>query len=189
MYDYPDREILALSVARAVTGALRTALGDDRRATLVTAADPELLGVFEALRGADLDWARVLVLSADGGRESELAARLLADRAAAARLVPLGSDQLAESLPPAVVLLGVDVLGAVGGYHPADDPGPLAGAGAGDADAPCLTLPVLAAAPVIHLVFTGEETHGLVEGAGRQSSDVTTALSVLGPDATMHWAP
>lgn len=126
---YPDREMLAISLADRIAGQLAQHLRTQDRATLCVPGGTSPVQVFETLSGADLDWQRVTVLPGDerwvpGDHKRSngrlLRRHLLKDRAAAARMVdlydasatpqdaaPVLSDRVQHLLPLTVTLLGM----------------------------------------------------------------------------------
>ncbi|WP_411839498.1 6-phosphogluconolactonase [Paracoccus sp. ME4] len=127
--DYPDREMLALSVADRIASQLAQHLRGHDRATLCVPGGTSPAPVFETLSGADLDWSRVTVVLGDerwvDGEHKRSNSRLLRrhllkDKAAAADYIDLYTgdvspdlatdglaDRLAPHLPLTVVLLGM----------------------------------------------------------------------------------
>ncbi len=63
--EYPDREMLALSLADRIASQLAQHLRGNDRATLCVPGGTSPAPVFETLSGADLDWARVTVVLGD----------------------------------------------------------------------------------------------------------------------------
>jgi len=127
--EYPDREMLALSLARKISGQLAQHLRTNETASLCVPGGSTPGPVFDTLSGSDLDWPRVSVFLNDErwvGRDharsnSRLLHRhLLTDKAADARYIDLYtgdaepeaaakalSDQIAPLLPITVLLLGM----------------------------------------------------------------------------------
>lgn len=127
--EYPDREILALSLASRIAGEVAQHLRIGPSASLCVPGGTTPAAVFDALSGADLDWSRVNVLlnderwvdGANPRSNSRLLHRhLLRDRAAAANYIDLYtgaprpedaaeslSEQLRPLLPLSVLLLGM----------------------------------------------------------------------------------
>lgn len=127
--DYPDREMLAMDLANQIAGELRAALAHQERAAIAVPGGTSPGPVFDALCAADLDWSRVDVMltderwvpeSSERSNTRLLRERLLTDRAAAARFLPLYAEaeapegkleelaaDIAPALPLAVVLLGM----------------------------------------------------------------------------------
>ncbi|MCB6177309.1 6-phosphogluconolactonase [Rhodobacter sp. Har01] len=129
-HDYPDREMLHLSLANTIAGQLADYLRREGRATLSVPGGATPGPVFDILSGVDLDWPNVAVVLNDERWVPEdsprsntrlLRQRLLCGKAATARLIPLyqpGAAQpedvldalsqgLAPHLPISVLLLGM----------------------------------------------------------------------------------
>ena len=96
--DYPDREMLAIDVANKLAGELRAALEHEDRVLMAVPGGTTPGPIFDDLCAADLDWSRVDVMLSDERwvpEDSErsntrlLRQRLLVERAAAARYLPL----------------------------------------------------------------------------------------------------
>ncbi|MBY6089832.1 6-phosphogluconolactonase [Maritimibacter alkaliphilus] len=127
--DYPDRDLLALSLADTIASELTAALRHEDRVTLAVPGGTSPGPVFDALCDVALDWSRVdVVLSderwvpVDSPRSNTrlVRERLMVNRAAAATLLPLYqpvdtpeealealSDSLKPHLPLTVLLLGM----------------------------------------------------------------------------------
>jgi 6-phosphogluconolactonase len=127
--EYPDRELMMLSLADAIAGELGGFLRREGRASLCVPGGTTPGPVFDTLAGVDLDWANVAVFLNDErwvpdesprSNTRLLRERLLVGRAAKARLVPLFADAaqpedrleelsagLAPYLPISVLLLGM----------------------------------------------------------------------------------
>jgi 6-phosphogluconolactonase len=127
--EYPDRDLLMLSLANALAGDLGGFLRRDGHASLCVPGGTTPGPVFDILSGVDLDWANVAVflnderwVPGDSPRSNTrlLRERLLVGRAAAARLVPLYAEAerpedrldalaagIAPHLPISVLLLGM----------------------------------------------------------------------------------
>ena len=98
LLEYPDRDMLAIDLANQLAGDLVAALEHKERALLVVPGGTTPGPIFDDLCAADLDWARVDVAlsderwvpeSSDRSNTRLLRERLLTDRAAAARLLPM----------------------------------------------------------------------------------------------------
>ncbi|HMO07760.1 MAG TPA: 6-phosphogluconolactonase [Paracoccaceae bacterium] len=129
IHEYPDRDLMYLSLADRMAGQLADFLRREGAATLSVPGGTTPGPVFDILSGVDLDWSRVAVIlnderwvPDDSPRSNTrlLRERLLHGRAAAARLVPLWAptpapeealDTLADGvqavLPISVLLLGM----------------------------------------------------------------------------------
>ncbi len=127
--EYPDRELMMLSLADRIAGELADFLRRQDRATLSVPGGTTPGPVFDTLSGTELDWSRVAVILNDERWVPEssprsntrlVRERLLRDRAAEAQLVPLHlntdtpeealDDVIAEvtpHLPISVLLLGM----------------------------------------------------------------------------------
>lgn len=127
--EYPDRELLMLSLADRLAGELADFLRREGRASFCVPGGTTPGPIFDTLSGVDLDWANVAVFLNDERWVPEssprsntrlLRERLLRGKAHAAQLVPLYAeaetpepllDALAEGLRPhlpiSVLLLGM----------------------------------------------------------------------------------
>lgn len=127
--EYPDRELMMLSLANAIAGDLGDFLRREGRASLCVPGGTTPGPIFDTLSGVDLDWANVAVflnderwVPDDSPRSNTrlLRERLLVGRAAKARLVPLYAEAdrpedrldelsagIAAHLPISVLLLGM----------------------------------------------------------------------------------
>ena len=127
--EYPDRELLALDVANVLAGALENSLLKHEKVSFAVPGGSTPGPIFDALCGADLDWARVSVLMtderwvpADHARSNAalVRARLLTSRASKANFEPYFragmtaheaapevSQSLEGLLPLSVLLLGM----------------------------------------------------------------------------------
>ncbi len=218
--EYPDREMLIIDLANRLAGDLTAALDHEERALLAVPGGTSPGPVFDDLCAADLDWSRVDVMLSDERwvpEDSErsntrlLKQRLLVDRAAAARFVPLYTpahqpeDVLAElesqiigELPIAVVLLGMGADMHTASIFPgadklteALDPHapiliPMRAPGAPE---PRITLSarVLNAALKKHVLIFGAEKREALEKARNLPVEEAPIRAVL-DGATVHWA-
>ncbi|MDF3606252.1 6-phosphogluconolactonase [Paracoccus sp. DMF-8] len=127
--EYPDREMLALSLANRIAGQLAQHLRMNDRASLCVPGGTTPAPLFDTLSGSDIDWSRVTVFLnderwVDGGHNRSnsrlLRRHLLRDRAAGAQYLDLYtgdagpedaapglSDRIADHLPITVLLLGM----------------------------------------------------------------------------------
>ena len=127
--EYPDREMLYLSLANVIAGQLGDFLRREGRATFSVPGGTTPGPVFDTLAGVSLDWAQVAVILNDERWVPEdsprsntrlLRDRLLVGPAAAAHLVPMYAPTdtpeeslealaagIAPHLPISVLLLGM----------------------------------------------------------------------------------
>lgn len=127
--EYPDRELMMLSLADKLAGELSDFLRRQDRVTFSVPGGTTPGPVFDTLSGIDIDWSRVAVLlnderwvpdTAPRSNTRLLRQRLLVGRAAAATLVPLYRDAptpedaleeltagITPHLPISVLLLGM----------------------------------------------------------------------------------
>ena len=127
--EYPDREMLALSLADRLASQLSQHLRSHESASLCVPGGTSPMQVFETLSGSDLDWGRVTVflgderwVDGDHKRSNSrlLRRHLLQDKAAAADYIDLytgdprpddATDALANAIAPhlpiTVALLGM----------------------------------------------------------------------------------
>lgn len=217
---YPDREMLMLALADVIASQLAETLNAQGRASLSVPGGTTPGPVFDILSGVGLDWANVAVFLNDErwvGEDSPrsntrlLRQRLLVDKAAAARLVPLYAEAaepeavlgaLAEGieahLPISVLLLGMGSDMHTASLFPGADR--LADALASNAPVllpmraeaagePRITLtaPVLAGAMHIHILITGAEKRAAIEAAAGLLA-LEAPVRVVLDNATVHWA-
>ena len=129
LQDYPDRELLMLSLADRIAVDLSEFLRRDGRASFCVPGGTTPGPIFDTLSGVDLDWANVSVflnderwVAEDSPRSNTrlLRERLLRGKALHAKLIPLYqeadqpetmldhlADGLAPHLPISVLLLGM----------------------------------------------------------------------------------
>ncbi len=127
--EYPDREMLSLSLADRMASQLAQHLRANERASLCVSGGTSPMPVFETLSGTDLDWDRVTVflnderwVDGDHKRSNSrlLHRHLLKDKAASAGYIDLYTgdaepelaeaalaERLAPNLPITVLLLGM----------------------------------------------------------------------------------
>lgn len=127
--EYPDREMLFLSLASRISGQLAQHLRVNDSATLCVPGGTSPAPVFEILSGSDIEWPRVTVLLNDErwvegehlrSNSRLLRRHLLKDKAAGARYidlytgdarpedaVPALAEAIAPHLPLTVLLLGM----------------------------------------------------------------------------------
>jgi len=219
--EYPDQDMLAIEVANEIAGDLKTHLFHHDTASLAVAGGSSPGLIFDDLCAADVEWDRVLVMATDErwvAADSErsnarmIRARLLQNRAAAARFLPFHvparepEDVLAElesqiepQLPLSVLLLGMGE-----DMHTASlFPGAKGIEAAVAADAPALavmrpdsqpearvslTARVLDAAIAKHLVIFGDAKRQALERAMAMPPERAPIQAVLS-EVSVHWAP
>jgi len=219
LIEYPDIELLMMNLANRLAGEVRQALAIEDRVSLAVPGGTTPSPMFDDLCAADLDWSRVDVMLTDErwvpdtserSNTRLIRQRLLTDRAAAARLVPLyngaetpeaGLAQLEEGLKPClpidVLLLGMgtdmhtaSIFPGADRLHDAlhgeDIVVPMRAPGAPE---PRVTLSaaVLRDAMSIHILITGAEKRDAIEKA-RDLSPEEAPVSVVLKNATIHWA-
>ncbi|SOB91435.1 6-phosphogluconolactonase [Rhodobacter sp. JA431] len=219
--EYPDRELMMVALSDRIASQLRRALEVQERATLCVPGGTTPGPVFDVLSELELDWARVDVLLNDErwvGEDSPrsntalLRARLLRNKAAAARLVPLYApaphpeDRLEElsegvrgALPLTVLVLGMGADMHTASLFPgadkleealSDTAPEVMALRAEAAGEPRITLTarVLREAMHCHIVITGAEKRAAIERAASLPEIEAPVRTVL-PIATIHWAP
>ena len=219
--DYPNRDLLVSDLANKLAGDLRDVLATQDRASLIVPGGSTPGMIFDVLCDANIDWASVDVMLSDERWVPEtsersntklLRKRLLVNRAAAARFVPLylpysepeeALKELKQSyrvvLPISVLLLGMGTDMHTASLFPsADRLGealavdapillPMRAEGANEPRV-TLTAPVLNGAVKKHLVIFGEEKRNAFEAA--KSSPVRDApVRAIMNDLMVHWAP
>ncbi len=129
LIEYPDAEMMMMRVADVIAGELKNCLLVHEHASFAVPGGTTPGPIFDALSAVDLDWARVHVMltderwvpeSSDRSNTRLLRERLLVDKAAAAKYIPLYAEaetpeeklpELAEGLKPelpiSVMLLGM----------------------------------------------------------------------------------
>ncbi|MCH2093491.1 MAG: 6-phosphogluconolactonase [Rhodobacteraceae bacterium] len=218
--DYPDREMLVINLANQLAGDLSQALDHRERVAFAVPGGTTPGPIFDHLCAADLPWDRTDVLltderwvpgDSDRSNTRLLRQRLLVNRAAEARLLPLYApadhpedrlEALEAAIAPALPL-GVVLLGMGADLHTASIfPGADRLDDALDAKAPIL-LPMRApgapepritlSARVLngalrkHVVIFGQEKRDALEAGRNFSHAEAPVLSVL-DGATIHWA-
>jgi 6-phosphogluconolactonase len=129
LVEYPDREMMMLSLANSIASELGGFLRREGRASLCVPGGTTPGPIFDTLSGVDIDWSKITVFLNDErwvGEDSPrsntrlLRDRLLVARAAQAQLVPLYAEAetpeavlealsrgIAPHLPISVLLLGM----------------------------------------------------------------------------------
>lgn len=218
---YPDREMLMVALADTIASQLRETLAREGRAVLSVPGGTTPGPVFDILSGVALDWENISVLLNDERWVPEdsprsntrlLRERLLRDRAAAARLVPLYApaprpedrlDELAAGvaavLPITVLLLGMGADMHTASLFPgadrlaealAPDAPVLMALRAAAAGEPRITLtaPALRSAMHCHILITGDEKRAALDRAA-QLPEAEAPVRIVLNTATIHWAP
>lgn len=218
--EYPDREALFMGLADRLSSELGETLRMEEGATLCVPGGSTPGPVFDLMSASRLDWDRVTVLlnderwvpeSSERSNAGLLRRRLLVERAAAARYLPLyAPDQAPEEaipalaaaiephLPISVLLLGMGADRHIASLFPGADR--LAEALAADAPIllpmraeaagePRVTLSarVLAGAMRIHILITGDEKRAALDSARALPPEEAPVRAVLA-NATVHWA-
>lgn len=219
--EYPDRDMLAIEVANEIAGDLKTHLLHHDGASFAVAGGSTPGQIFDGLCAADIDWDRVQVMATDERwvpAESErsnarmIAARLLQNRAAAARFIPFyvpgrepeavlaDLESLVEpQLPISVLLLGMGedmhtaslFAGAEGIEAALDGEAPALAVLRPDSQPEArvsLTARVLDAAIAKHLVIFGDAKRQALERAMGMPPESAPIQAVLS-EVSVHWAP
>lgn len=219
--EYADREMLSIDVANKLAGELRSALEHEERVLMAVPGGTSPGPIFDDLCAADLDWSRVDVMLSDERWVPEdsdrsntrlLRERLLVERAAAARYLPLylpgaaPEDRLAElseaitpRLPIQVLLLGMGADMHTASLFPGadqlaealDPKAPvLMAMRAPGAPEPRITLtaPVLDGAMSKHVIIFGEEKRDALDRA-RSLKPAEAPIAAVLSQALVHWAP
>ncbi|MDA1155551.1 MAG: 6-phosphogluconolactonase [Proteobacteria bacterium] len=219
LIEYPDAELMMMRLADVLASQIKQALLTHDRASLAVPGGTTPGPIFDTLCAVDLDWSRVDVLltderwvpeTSDRSNTALLRRRLLVNRAAAARLVPLYADApapedrladltagLAAALPLSVVLLGMGADMHTASLFPGADQlelaltgdAPLVAMRAPGAPEPRITLSaaVLNAAMARHIVIVGADKRAALDqaqGLDPQDAPVGAVLK----DTTVHWA-
>jgi 6-phosphogluconolactonase len=218
--EYPDRDMLMMDLASKIAGEIGAALRGNDHASLCVPGGTTPGPMFDALCAADVEWERVCVFLTDERWVPETSERsntrlvrerLMVNRAAAARLVPLHMEDLQieeaipkltaaiePELPISVLLLGMGTDGHTASLFPgadrleaamSDDAPPLMAITAPGAPEPrlTLTLPVLHGAMSAHILIVGEEKREALERV-RHAKPADAPVAAILPDATVHWA-
>jgi len=209
--DYPDTDMLMLSLAQTLSRDLRAALARRERVVFAVPGGTTPGPVFDLLSAIDLDWSRITVLPGDErcvpadhprSNAGQIRARLLRGPAAAATFLPLwpaNSAAVEALLPLDVALVGMGEDLHTASLFPGAAALPLALA----ADAPAV-LPIeapgapeprvtlsartLTSAFALHVLITGEAKRRAIERAQSLPADEAPIAALL-PRAIVHWAP
>ena len=219
--EYPDAEMMMIDLANQITGDLNAALHHEERVCLAVPGGTTPGPLFDDLCAADLPWENVDVMltderwvPTDSNRSNTklIRERLLVNRAAEARLLPLYTPaetpeevlpeleaMIAPELPIAVLLLGMGTDMHTASIFPgadrlseALDPHapilvPMRAPGAIE---PRITISarVLDGALRKHIVIIGAEKREAFEKAQHLSAKEAPIKAVL-TGADVHWAP
>lgn len=217
--EYADAELMMMDLADTLASQLRQALSLGERASLAVPGGTTPGPIFDSLCAVDIDWSRVDIMltderwvpeSSERSNTRLLRQRLLTNRAAAARLVPLYADAptpeekldeleagVAATLPLSVVLLGMGADMHTASIFPGADrlddalngPALLVPMRAPGAPEPRMTLSaaVLNGAMSRHIVIIGAAKREALERAKTLSPAEAPVAAVL-KGATIHWA-
>ena len=216
---YPDAEMMMMRLADVLAGQIQQALLTHDRAALAVPGGTTPGPIFDNLCAVDLDWSRVDVMltderwvpeSSSRSNTALLRQRLLVNRAAAARLIPLYaaapapedaldtlSAGLQDCLPLSVVLLGMGADMHTASLFPGADrldhalhgDDLLVAMRAPGAPEPRITLSakVLNGAMHRHIVIIGAEKRAALDKAQTLTSLEAPVAAVL-KDCIVHWA-
>ncbi len=221
LIEYPDREMMMIDVANHLAGELAEYVMHHEAASFAVPGGTTPGPIFDVLCAAHLDWSRVHVVltderwvpeSSDRSNSRLIRERLLVNRAAAARYLPLYADapepegaldeiceMLAEELPISVLLLGMGADMHTASLFPgadrledalADDAPVLLPMRAPGAPEPRVTLtaPVLRGAMSTHIVITGAEKREALDVAQSLQDPMQAPVCAVLSGATVHWA-
>jgi 6-phosphogluconolactonase len=220
LIEYPDRDMLAMDVANKLAGELENCLFNHDHASFVVPGGTTPGPIFDVLCAADLDWSRVHVFLTDERWVPEdhersntklVRERLLVERAAAARYLPLYvkadtpedvlpelESELVPELPISIALFGMGADMHTASLFPGADQL----AAALDPHAPILvpmridgqpetrvslSARVLDGALSKHLVIYGSEKRAALERARSLPPEDAPINAVL-DNMTVHWA-
>lgn len=217
--EYPDRELLAMRLADVLASELKTCLLTQDSVSFVVPGGTTPGPIFDSLCAADLDWDRVHVMLSDErwvrsdhdrSNAGQVRARLLVERAAAAKFIPfyidghdpvgaapLLSERLAPEMPISVLVLGMGADMHTASLFPGSDG--LAVMLAEDAPlvVPVSVLgqeprisfsgPALAGAVAKHLVIFGADKRRALEQARTMEPTLAPIRAVM-DGITVHWA-
>ncbi len=219
--EYPDRDMLVLDLVNAMASALTESLSHAERASLAVPGGTTPAPVFDDLSAVDLDWSRVDILLTDERWVPEshprsntrlLRERLLVNKAAAARLVPIyaPTETPEESLgaleggiravmPISLLLLGMGTDMHTASLFPGADKldtalspnaPPLLAMRAPGAAEPRVTLtaPVLNGAMSKHLIILGKDKRKALKQARKTKDFKLAPVAAILRDTNVHWA-
>ena len=219
LIEYPDAEMMMIDLAKSLAGELENCLLKHDHASFAVPGGTTPGPIFDSLCVANLDWSRVHITLTDErwvppdhprSNTRLVRERLLTDRAAAAKVIPLYKEAetpeevledleagFEDELPISVMLLGMGADMHTASLFPgADRLGealrtdrillPMRAPGA-DEPRITLTAQVLKGAMSRHIVITGDEKRAALEKARGLSPEEAPVAAVL-PGATVHWA-
>jgi len=219
LIEYPDAEMMMMDLADTLAGALKNSLLAQDHVSFAVPGGTTPGPIFDQLCAVDLEWDRVHVMltderwvpeSSDRSNTKLLRERLLIEKAAAARYIPLYADAetpeeklpaLAEALTPelplSLVLLGMGADMHTASIFPGADQLDLALHGddrlvamrAPGAPEPRITLSakVLKQAMDRHIVIKGADKRAALEKAQGLSPEEAPVAAILS-GSTVHWA-
>lgn len=217
--DYPDAEMMMINLADTLASELKNCLLVHDHASFAVPGGTTPGPIFDSLCAVDLDWSRVHVMLTDERWVPEtsprsntrlLRERLLIERAAAAKYIPLYADAetpeeklpelaraLAPELPISVMLLGMGIDMHTASIFPGADQLDLAlngddhlvamrAPGAPEARI-TLSAKVLKSAMCRHIVIIGGEKREALERARHLTPQEAPIAAVLN-GSIVHWA-
>ncbi len=219
LIEYPDAEMMMMDLADTLASELKNCLLVHDHASFAVPGGTTPGPIFDSLCAVDLDWARVHVMltderwvpeTSDRSNTKLLRERLLIERAADARYVPLYDDAatpeeklpelsraLEPELPISVMLLGMGADMHTASIFPGADQLNLALNGdenlvamrAPGAPEPRITLSakVLKSAMSRHIVIVGGEKRAALEKARHLQPQEAPVAAVLN-GSKVHWA-
>jgi len=217
--EYPDKELMMIRLADILASELEDVLLTQPSASLAVPGGTTPGPVFDSLCNAGVDWSRVSIMltderwvpeTSDRSNTKLLQQRLLTERAAEARYVPLYADAqtpeeklselnegIAAVAPISVMLLGMGADMHTASIFPGADNLDLALHGdenlvamrAPGAPEPRITLSAKVIKDVInrHILIVGPEKRDALERAQSLSPSEAPVAAIL-PGTTVHWA-